>query len=195
MGEASHQVSRNSIMPTIASRSPLSGRRRWKGQALVIVLSLALVVYLLGVSTVVATFRGFFFSVHSGSATKAQSVAEAASDFALTVLNSTVPVGAQSDLAALPAFFAAAGGGPWVYADGANGHFFRDRFEGVVPSLSIEVPATVPVPGGSGTAADYRIVRAQAEVSGALRRMEVIARLDRSNVGDRRYLFSRALLT
>lgn len=159
------------------------------------VLLLTIMVYLLGTGLFVRSWQALFYSDRSGEVQRAQSLAEAAVDFALVALNATVPTGDDATLLPLPPSFVASGERAWRYVDAANGHFFADQFDGAVPELTIRQPAGVPLPDGAGTAADYRIVDARAVLAGGERRVRAIARLELATVSAPRSLFERAIFS
>ena len=173
-----------------------SKKRHQTGFALVAVVLITLMVMLTAVLALIPSLASRSASIRSGSAMRAGNVADAGLDFGLAALNSTVPTGASITSTALPAYFVQGTGGnatTWTYSDGANNNFFRTAYDRIVPVVTIRLPASVPVPGGAGTAADYRIIRAEATVRGVLRRQEVIAAIRRTTVRDIVSPFTRAI--
>jgi hypothetical protein len=162
---------------------------------MVSVLALTMMVVLTASLVLMPSIMGRQASVHSGSVLEATNASEAALDFGLAALNSTIPGGSNASLASMPASFVRGTGAAadtWAYSDANNGHFFRQTF-GVAPQLTIRIPATVPVPGGTGVAADYRIIRAETNWRGAQKRMEAIVRLRTNTVEAAYNPFTRAI--
>jgi cytoskeletal protein CcmA (bactofilin family) len=169
--------------------------QREQGFAMVSVLLLTMLVMLTASLALIPSFMGRAASLRSGASLQSTNITEAALDFGLAALNATVPTSTSAALGDLPAFFVPGTGGNasvFTYSDPINGHFFGSTF-GTRPTLTIRTPATVPVPGGAGVAADYRIVRAETRVDGALKRMEIIVYLRRTEVDSPLNPFKRAI--
>jgi hypothetical protein len=161
------------------------------------VLMLTMMVMVTAGMALMASFAGHAASVRAGTALQATTITEGALDYALACLNATVPAGTSADLLPLPACFVPGTGGnstTFTYADTSNTNFFGSTF-GTRPVLTIRTPATVPVPGGTGVASDYRIIRAETRVRGALKRMEAIVFLRRTTVDMVTSPFTRAITT
>jgi hypothetical protein len=175
--------------------SRLNGRQH--GFAIVSVLMITMLVVLTAGMVLLPSFRGRDASVRSGTALQSANITEAALDYGLAALNSTVPTSTSSALGNLPAFFVQGTGGSagtFTYYDPGNSNFFGSTF-GYRPTLTIRTPAADPIPGGTGVASDYRIVRAETRVKGALKRMEAIVVLRRTLVDSPLNPFPRAITT
>ncbi|MBC7545686.1 MAG: hypothetical protein H7338_23395 [Candidatus Sericytochromatia bacterium] len=171
-------------------------RRRQRGFAIVSVLLLTMMVMLTAGMVLIPSFMGRSASIQSGTAMKSGNIADAGLDFGLAALNSTVSTGSNSALANLPTFFVQGTGGSantWSYQDSANANFFRNNFERTIPVLTVRIPTAIPMPGGTGVASDYRIVRSEATVSGALKRVEAIVIVRRTSVDNPISPFPRAI--
>jgi hypothetical protein len=170
---------------------------RQHGFAIVSVLMITMLVVLTASLVLLPSFMGRDASVRSGSSLQSSNISEAALDYGVACLNSTVPTSTSSALGNLPTWWQKGTGtnaNTYTYTDSANNKFFENTF-GYKPVLTIRTPATVPVPGGTGVAADYRIIRAETTVKGALKRMEAIVVLRRTMVDNPLNPFPRAITT
>jgi hypothetical protein len=163
------------------------------GQALVAVLLLTMLTVLLGTQTFAAAWSGLFAAETSAAASASAAAAEGAVDFGIAALNTTIPTGSQGRLLPLPDGFVSTGPRTWQYHDKVNGSVLGDALVDLVQSLTIEVPATIPVTGGGGRPEDYRILTAVARADGRLRRVRAIAFLDQTRVTVDQPVFSRAI--
>lgn len=170
--------------------------RRQRGFALVSVLMLTMMVLLTAGMVLMPSMTGRWQTMKSGSNAAATNVADAGLDYAMATLNATIPSGQGTTLAALPSHFVQGSGAAantWTYNDAGNGNFFASNFDKSVPTLSIRIPATVPIAGGPGTANDYRIIRSETVVNGSRKREEAIVHLQSNLVDSPISPFPRAI--
>lgn len=169
--------------------------KRQSGFAIVSVLMITMLVVLTAGLVLMPSFMGRDASVRSGHALQSTNITEAALDYGMASLNATIPTGANATLGTLPAFYVRGTGADadtYTYTDSANGNFFGSTF-GTRPTLTIRTPNAVPIPGGTGVATDYRIIRAETRVQGVLKRMEAIVVLRSTAVDSPVNPFPRAI--